>query len=262
MNNSTLYTGIGILGIVVTGVTAYMAGKRIWKDKTERIYQKALNTLDNESKAKVLNEVEKISNEEKSKEEAIEIAKSLIPTVAAGAISTYCVAKGEKISKEEMKKAKDNFNKYKDSAKQVFGEKGHKRIVDNIDKVPCNRKITGTHSGPCDVYSLDFGVDSTETIRTFYDSYRKEYFESTISKVLQAECYINRNFSLGHDATINDFYEYLGLEPIDNGDNIIWDIDSCEGFIDFNNRKEILDDGMEILVIDIITPPIDYNEED
>lgn len=273
MSKAGIYTGLGIFGFVVTGFTAYFVGVSVGAKKINKNYQTALdNTVDKETKIKVSEEFIKITSEEADiakrikdgsfKEEAMTMAKSVLPIVAVGAASAYCVSKGEKINKEEIKKAKDNFNKYKDSAKQLFGEKGHKRIVDNINKVPCNRNVTITNDGFLTLQSLDFGVDEEETVHTFYDSYSNRYFESTISKVLQAQYHINRNWSLGMEPSINLYYSYLGLDPIDNDDDIYWDFDNCEGFIDFNNRKETLDDGMEILTIDIVTPPDKNDKED
>lgn len=48
----------------------------------------------------------------------------------------------------------------------------------------------------------------------FYDGYSQRYFESKISQVLQAEYHLNRNFAIGADVTLNDFYLFLGIDRI------------------------------------------------
>lgn len=281
VTKATIYTGLGIGGVVLTGIAAFVVGTIMGQAMQNKVYEKAIpKALDQENIDKLYKEVNNASEELRDvptltkkvipemvksgefKGFMMSMAKAALPVMATGAATIFCIAQGDKLNRAEIKKAKNAFNKYQKSAKEIFGEKGHKRIVDNINKVPCNRNVTITNDGFLTLQSLDFGVDEEETVHTFYDSYSNRYFESTISKVLQAQYHINRNWSLGMEPSINLYYSYLGLDPIDNGDDIYWDFDNCEGFIDFNNRKETLDDGMEILTIDIVTPPDKNDKED
>ena len=95
-----------------------------------------------------------------------------------------------------------------------------------------------------------------EIVRTFYDAFSQRHFESTISKVIQAEYHLNRNFMFNGVISLNDFYEFLGLEKIKIGDDLGWS--NCNGdiyWIDFNHHRIDLDDGMEIFVIDMVFEP-------
>ena len=91
----------------------------------------------------------------------------------------------------------------------------------------------------------------------FYDAFSRRYFESTIAQVLEAEYHLNRNLSLGGDVCINDFYNFLGIEPIDGGDYLSWFYFYEDGisWIDFNHRKTVLEDGLEVYVVDIVYTP-------
>ena len=56
--------------------------------------------------------------------------------------------------------------------------------------------------------------------------------------MLQAEYHLNRNFAIrGGDGTVNEFYEFLGLAPIDGGDTIGWAVCDELRWVDFNHTK-------------------------
>lgn len=63
---------------------------------------------------------------------------------------------------------------------------------------------------------------------TFYDPFSMRYFERTINEVLKAEYCLNRNFILRGDASVNEFYRFLGLEETCDGDEYGWS--QCVGF--------------------------------
>lgn len=89
-----------------------------------------------------------------------------------------------------------------------------------------------------------------------FNSFSQRYFESTIEKVIQAEYHLNRNFMFAGVISLNDFYEFLGLEKTELGDAVGWS--NCNGdiyWIDFNHHRLTLDDGMEIYVIDMVFEP-------
>lgn len=106
------------------------------------------------------------------------------------------------------------------------------------------------------IYSSD--LDPSEKILC-YDSYSKRYFESTMAAVLNAVYHINRNLQLRGDATINEFYEFLGIDGIEFGDEIIWDMnDLMEGgimWLDFENHRAVMDDGLECCIISAVWCP-------
>ena len=98
----------------------------------------------------------------------------------------------------------------------------------------------------------------------FYDMYSDRYFRATIPAVLNAEYHLNRNLVLRGDVTANEFYDFLGIDRIDYGDELIWSIeDLMENgimWLDFENRYTRLDDGMECCIISCMTDPA-YGED-
>lgn len=71
-------------------------------------------------------------------------------------------------------------------------------------------------------YSPDKHKSFAEAL--FYDFHSDRYFWRTMEEVIDAEYHLNRNFVLQGYATLNDFYLFLGLDPIESGDEIGWDI--------------------------------------
>ena len=96
----------------------------------------------------------------------------------------------------------------------------------------------------------------------FYDLLGERYFERTMLEVREAEYHFNRNFILrGGTATLNEFYDFLGLDHINGGNSAGWDI--CETgdlygyeWIDFDHElTQIIGDEGEIMECYILSCP-------
>ena len=66
-----------------------------------------------------------------------------------------------------------------------------------------------------------------------------------------AEYNLNRNYILRGCASLNEFYEFLGLEPKDYGDVLGWTVYEEIFWIDFNHRKAIIEDDLECYIIEM-----------
>lgn len=100
----------------------------------------------------------------------------------------------------------------------------------------------------------------------FYDSFSGRYFESTIEDVQRAEYRINRDLTMRDYAYLNEFYGYLGIDEIESGWELGWSVGSCldyywQPWIDFNHKKETMEDGTEYHIITMWQEPI-LNFED
>lgn len=129
-----------------------------------------------------------------------------------------------------------------DKLKELYGEDAHKKIMESIAAEKSSMPpITAT--GGFSNSSLEF-EDANEEQRLFYDSFSKRYFQATISQVLQAEYHINRNMVLGAFVTLNDFYDFLGISHVEGGDVVGWLLSDSMYWIDFDNSKAMVDDGL------------------
>ena len=199
-----------------------------------------------------------------TKKEAFVAAwKCYIPAVAFGASTIACIIGANALNRSQRAAltsayalVQSSYKEYKDKLKELYGEEAHNAIMDSIIKEK-RKDISISANGSCYISSLDFGESmEPEVIRTFYDNFSKRYFESTIEKVIQAEYYLNRKFIFMGTISLNDFYDFLGIEKTEFGDAVGWS--SCNGdiyWIDFNHHLFTLDDGMEICAIDMIFEP-------
>lgn len=193
-----------------------------------------------------------------TKAEAVKSAwKCYIPSVIVGASTIVCIFGASILNKRQQVSISSayallnsSYQEYKDKLKELYGDEAHQKIVDSIVKEKCN-DVYLQSVGICSCSSLDFEDHNPNENRMFYDTFSKRYFESTVNRVIQAEYHLNRNFTLSGHLSVNDFYDFLGLENIDSGDEIGWSCSDGLYWIDFNHHKTILDDGLEVLIIDM-----------
>lgn len=189
--------------------------------------------------------------------------KIWLPAIGAGTGTVICIFSAQFLGARNQTSlasayalADQAYKNYTGKVKELYGEEVHNRIVDSIAREKASDPIlyATDFSGNA---SLDFGVEEKPVL--FYDSFANRYFESTMTHVLQAEYHLNRNYVLGGCVTLNDLYEFLGIEKTAYGDIVGWAISSELYWIDFAHRKVVLEDGSEYYTIDMIFPP---NEED
>jgi hypothetical protein len=152
-----------------------------------------------------------------------------------------------------------SYKEYKDKVKEVLGIDAHNKVVDAIavEKVPRTKKHIFSDCGFTESdLNVNEDLDEPEVIRTFYDAYSQRYFESTLQDVIQAEYHLNRNFCLGEAVALNEWYDFLGIPGVKDGDNKFWYMNGEDAvfWIDFQHHTAQIDD-MEVIVIDIYYGP-------
>lgn len=180
-----------------------------------------------------------------------------VPSVVMGAATIVCIFGANILNKHQQAAItsayallNDAYQDYKNKLKELYGEDAHRKIMEAIAVEKAN-DVYMASTGLVEGSSLDFDEHNPDDNRLFYDTYSKRYFESSINRVLQAEYYLNRDFAIGGYRSVNDFYEFLGIAPINGGDEIGWDIATGLAWIDFNHYKTVLDDALEVCVNDM-----------
>lgn len=182
--------------------------------------------------------------------------KHYIPTVAVVTGTIGCIVGANVLSyREQVSLANayvmlfQSFDQYKKKVIEHHGMEEHERILDELRVEKANPpKIVSE----CFFENANGFYDEHEEPKLFYDEFTNRYFEAKPSDVLQAEYYMNRNYVLGWDVTMKDWCEFLGLEPIKDAEKMYIDIECGLGWIDFNHRKVIMDDGLECWIIDML----------
>ena len=216
---------------------------------------------------KLLKELKDENPEPTTLETVKKVAPAYIPAAVSGTLTIACIAATTILNRKSQASLasayallRHNYDRYRNHVKKIFGEDADQKVIDSIIKEEC--KAPPLYSSTCfGKDTLDFDID--EEKRLFYDSYSERYFESTIGRVLQAEYHLNRNYILGGGACLNEFYGFLGLEPIPTGDQLGWDFDGGLQWVDFNHRTVVLEENgnLECLVIDFVFDPWEANED-
>lgn len=243
-SSSTILICVSAVGVVATAVLAAKAAPKA---------------------KQLLEEAKGEKGEDLTKLEMVKTAGPVyIPAAVIGMLTITCMFGANTLSRRSQATLSSayglldqSFRRYKNKVKELYGEETHDRIMKEIVTEDAeNVKLTAcgfTNS------SLDFGVDD-EVERRFYDTYSGRAFSSTIERVLQAEYHLNRNFLLAGAIDINEFYEFLGLSPIEDGDKIGWDFSDEIYWLDFDHSLTKLDDGLEYCIIDFVFTPRPFTE--
>lgn len=224
-NGSTILTCLGGVGVITTAVTAVKATP------------KALALLEESAKEK---------QEELTVIEKIEIAgPTYVPSILIGAGTLACIFGANFLSRRSQAALmsayallENSYKEYKNKVKELYGEDADIHVRSEVAK---------------DHYEeTDISVSGDKQL--FYDEFSQRYFESTLEDVLRAEYTFNRMISVEYGVFLNDFYELLGIDPVDYGDYMGWmDCqlveDTWYSWLDFIHTKVVMDDGLECTII-------------
>ena len=237
-NSATILTVAAAAGVIATSVLSAKAAIKA---------------------SRVLAHKEEEKGEKLTFEETISAVWTIyIPPVVAGMSTIACVFGANILNQRQQASLASayalidsSYKEYKAKLKELYGEEAHNNIVDAIAAEKCD-EIHISDGGLTSAYTQE--IESDTEPRLFYDEYSGRYFETTIEKVLLAEYHLNRNYVLRGFAGLNEFYEFLGLEPTDYGETVGWDICGEIYWIDFNHRKAFIgddNDGFECYIIEM-----------
>lgn len=239
-HSSTILTCVGAAGVAITAVMAVKATPKA---------------------IRLLEEAEKEKGEALTKIEVVKTtAPVYIPSAVMGVLTISCIFGANMLNKRQQAALTSAYavinraySNYRNKVCELYGEETHENILASIaaEKAKNVPIYSSTFTSNC---CLDFD-DPTEEEKLFYDVFGERYFQSTFSRVLQAEYHLNRNFVLGATVSLNDFYEFLGIEKTDYGDTVGWDIFGGLCWVDFDHRKTVMDDGLECYIIDMAFEP-------
>lgn len=232
-----ILTTLGILGVVGTAATAVKATPKALK--LIKIRKEELKT---------------------DKLEPIELVrvswKCYIPSALIGAGTVACIVGIGAIDRRNQAALtsayamlNESYKQYRQAAKKVYGDDADNKIHAEMAK----DAMVHTSDWGYQVYNMDMDSDSEKLL--FYDLTTKRYFTTTMAAVLNAEYHINRNLALRGECSLNEWMSFLGLDDVENGDEMGWDINKMveemdSYWLDFDNQKTLLEDGLECITID------------
>ena len=240
-SSPTILTALGIVGVVGTAVMAV------------RATPKALKLI----KAKK----DELETDKLTPMELVQTTwRCYIPSALIGVGTITCIVgigvmdkRNQAALTSAYTMLNESYKQYRQAAKKVYGEDADNKIHTEMAK---DAKVASSDWG-YQVYNMDMDPESEQVL--FYDLTSKKYFTTTMAAVLNAQYHVNRNLSLRGDCSLNEYLSFLGVDGVDKGDEVGWDIsymvEELESYwLDFDNYKTILEDGLEFIIIDTMAP--------
>lgn len=230
-NGSIILTVLGGAGVVATAVTAVKATPKAIK--LIEVYE--------EQKGENLTTLEKVKV----------AGPNYIPAILIGVGTITCIFGANVLNKRTQASLMsayalidNSYKEYKKKVTELYGVETHKETISSIAK---------------DKYTDDINVSDDKQL--FYDEFSHRYFESTLEDVIKAEYNTNRQLQCNGGVYLNEYYEFLGLEPSPVGTELGWSsgiLEShyCAEWIEFDHEKVILDDCLECCIITLRYEPV------
>lgn len=216
---------------------------------------------------KALKAIENAANEKGEELTKLEVVKTTaqtyIPTAITCLSTIVCILGANALSKKQQASLisayallDDTFKKYRKAAVNVYGENADSQIKAEMAKM-----VYVTQDG-YSLYEPDMDFDSEKLL--FHDFVSHRYFNATLPAVLNAQYHLNRNLQLRGYVTLNEFYSFIGIDPVENGDDIGWNMDYIliemgMLWLDFENKYMKLEDGMECCIISPFIAPLPFD---
>ena len=206
VNSTVILTGIGVVGVVATAALAADASRRAERAliEWERFNGREVSTLSN-------------------KERFLMTWTYYAPATLAAITTVGAIIGAQKINERRQAAvaaayglAQQSIIEYRDEVVKMIGARKEEEVRTNV----VQRNIE--QAGPTDKNTVII-TGSGETL--CFEKLSGRYFLSTAERVRRAENEFNK--SLFHDgyASLNDFYNLLGLENTDLGAQLGWQSD-------------------------------------
>ena len=241
--------GLSILGSVGLIVTAILSAKAS---------PKAQRAIDD-------NNFDDLSERDEVVEKVKITAPYYAPAAVAGGITIACIIGSNVLSMKQQASLLGaysfldrSYKKYRGKLIELYGKEADDKIEESI----AVEEAKDTYiSGEC-LFSVGSRLpEKRSEPRLFYDEFSKRFFEAPLEQVLDSEYHLNRNYYIFGFESVNDFYEMLGLAPIEGGDEIVWEPYDFDLFwIDFDHKDKTLPDGREYISIEMLYEPAAYSE--
>lgn len=249
-----ILTGIGITGMITTTIFAVKATPRALMLIEEEKRKKNAELLDHarDGESVDIQRVEKLSSVETIKA----VWRCYIPTAVLGVTSLACLIGASSVSARRNAAlatvytlSETAMKDYKDKVIETIGEEKEKVVRDAVAKDKLEKDPITSN----DVVVTDKG----DTL--CYNALLGGYFKSDIERIKSGVNEANRQLLLDSNISLNELYDWLGLEHTKIGDYIGWSIE--QGMIEVTFGSHLAADGTPCVVVDFDKmPQYDFNK--
>lgn len=235
-----ILTGIGIAGMITTTILAVRATPKAMqriKEKQEELYPDSTQKLTPVETVKAT-------------------WKCYVPAAITGVASTACLIGASSVNLKRnaalataYKLSETALTEYREKVIETIGEKKERAVRDKVAeeqlrKAPANQTAIIVSGGG----------------RTLcFDAITKRKFMSDIETIKSVVNELNRRMVNGEDyISLNEFYYAIGLEPVDLGEELGWNV--SRGLIEVDFSAQLDTDGTPAAVINYtVAPKRGYN---
>lgn len=232
-NSRVILTMVSVVGVVATAVTAAKATP------------------------KALELVKKKEEEKRAELDIVEKVKTMAPeylcSALFGSVTVASILCANKIDGKAIAAltasgtaVRGYLKKYRDEVVKMFGTEVDEELNDKVCKKYADYHIT------------DSDIPDKKLI--FVEPITGQRFERYEREVIDAEYHLNRNYTLRGGACVNEFLEFLGIEPAVRGDNFGWSMESGVYWVDFEHHLKKIN-GEEVVEIEYVFYPDDDFDE-
>lgn len=237
-NASTILTYAGGIGVIATSIMAAKAAP------------KALN---------ILKEAEEEKGEKLTKFETVLTGAPIyIPTALMGIATIACIFGANILNKRTQAALisgyallDSSYKDYRNKVTEIYGKNADRDVKNEVAK---------DRYQDVDIEDTD---DDGKTL--FYDTFSQRYYRVTSEAMVRAEHDINKILNERGAASLNEYYDLLGIPTVDYGEHIGWSSAQMyetywNSWLHFTKTKVIMDDGLECVIVDFTEPFISFEE--
>lgn len=238
-NDTKILTVLGCLGVVATGLTANTAGMK-WQELNDKF----------------------MYPDDLKRKKGIKIYTLPVLTALA---TMGCVVGSEGLNLKRISETAaayalmdKTYKTYRMKNIELNGEKADKEITDAMASTMVSGADVIYYDSEFDRSNDD--IDYTDSgIKLFLDTRNNVFFSTTFSVFQDARYHLNRNFALRGEATLNEFYEFLGVN-IREEETVGWSWDMMidmyeEPWIDIRLTRKYDKTGIEYYEIGFPVEP-------
>lgn len=228
-NSPLILTGLGVAGTISATI---LAVKATWRAAT---LEQRFNVREDHYP---------------SKKELVQLVwAEYIPTLGMVAVTATCIIGAQSINTKRQAAlisgitiADTAFREYREKIIEQIGVRDEQKARDAVAQAKLDRNPISS-----EVVVLGKG----EVL--FMDSYTERYFMSDMESIRTAQNDLNREIILQNYASLNDFYQIIGLNPTSLGNELGWNTDVM---LEISFTTKITDDKRPCIVINYNLAPV------
>lgn len=251
-----ILTGIGIAGMITSTALAVKATPKaltLIEEKKEELNKKNFNEhIERDYSLKDHKELDKLD----AKTTIKTVWKCYIPTAVTMAVSVACLIGASSVHVKRNAVLATAYHlsevaatEYRNKVVETIGAKKEESIRDAVNKDRIDKNPVTKN----EIFITDKG-DSL-----CYDHLSGRYFKSDIDKLKKSINELNNQMNKVFYISLNDFYDEVGLDHIELGDVLGWNLD--KGLIELHFSPHLANDGTPCLALDFNhLPKYDYDK--